>query len=143
MANEISNTDDIIDVRDVIERYEELAGLLGEEGALSDLDEQTVTSADGETDLTDEAEEFKRLEGLLDNLRGNGGDHQWKGAWYPAALIHESYFEDYARQYAEDVGAIEREDAWPCNHIDWGAASADLRQDYSDVDFDGEEYLYR
>jgi hypothetical protein len=59
------------------------------------------------------------------------------------ALIADSYFKDYARDLAEDVGAVNADARWPNNHIDWEAASDELRVEYTDVEFDGASYLYR
>jgi hypothetical protein len=94
-------------------------------------------------DDEDEDKELKDLESLLESLKGYGGDHQWEGDWYPVTLVRESYFEDYARQFAEDVGAISGDEQWPANCIDWERAARELRMDYSSVDFDGETYWYR
>lgn len=60
-------------------------------------------------------------------------------------FIADSHFEDYARELAEDIGAIKRgrDMDWPCNRIDWEMAAEDLQQDYSQVEVDGETYWYR
>lgn len=121
--NEISNTEDLLDVRDIIARVEYLQE---------------------ETDRTeDEGFELASLETLLDELRGNGGDKKWQGDWYPVTLIRDSYFEDYARELAEDIGAIDKSAQWPNNCIDWEKATRELQTDYSSVEFDGETYWYR
>lgn len=57
-------------------------------------------------------------------------------------LIADSHFEDYARGYAEEIGAIENDMKWPANHIDWKAAADELQSDYTSVEFDGEENTY-
>lgn len=59
-------------------------------------------------------------------------------------LIEADRFEDYARELAEDLGVIDgRHNAWPTNFIDWEAAAASLRQDYTEVTFEGEKHLVR
>lgn len=58
-------------------------------------------------------------------------------------LIPESHFEDYAKSFAEDIGAISREEDWPSCHIDWKSAADSLRMDFSTVEYRGETYLYR
>lgn len=58
-------------------------------------------------------------------------------------LIRDSYFEDYARQLAEDTGMLKGDEEWPLRHIDWEAAAGELKQDYFSVDFDGVEYWIR
>lgn len=122
-TTQINIGDDIIDVRDVIERVEELR----------DLEERDEM----------EAEELRTLTGLLDELKGYGGDEQWEGDWYPLTMIHDSYFEEYARELADDIGAIDRNASWPLNNIDWKAAADDLRIDYAEVHVNGETYWYR
>jgi hypothetical protein len=141
----ISNSDDIIDSRDVIARIEELE---------SDRDAYTVTednpgdeetnwtAADGTVfeDYWSEAEEdeYKALKSLADEASGYAAD------WYHGeALIRDSYFEEYAEELANDIGAIDRNARWPLNHIDWEAAADELKMDYTAVDFDGVTYWTR
>jgi hypothetical protein len=101
----IDLTADIIDVRDIIERFEELEQLT--EG---------------------QEEEFGALMSLLDNLENNGGDEQWRGDWYPITLIRESHFTDYTREMLEDCGTIPRDlPAWV--HIDWEATAREVKMD--------------
>jgi hypothetical protein len=58
-------------------------------------------------------------------------------------FIDEDYFEDHARELAEEVGAINSDLEWPCTHIDWSAAADELRSDYTEVEYDGNNYLVR
>ncbi len=120
--------ENMLDVRDLIERFEELEEQKDDEAA--GLDEE-------------EAEEFAALGDVLGSLVGCDGDHQWRGDWYPVTLVRDSYFEDYAREFAEDVGAIPSDCKWPCTCIDWGQAADELRQDYSSVEYGDETYWYR
>lgn len=55
-------------------------------------------------------------------------------------LIADSYFEDHAREYAEEIGAINDDAKWPATHIDWKAAAEELQADYTSITFDGEDY---
>lgn len=91
----------------------------------------------------DETEELATLESVLDDLKGYGGMEQWEGDWYPLTLVRRGYFEDFAREEAESCGLISGSEGWPLNCIDWKQAARELEQDYSEVDFDGTEYLYR
>lgn len=59
------------------------------------------------------------------------------------SLIRDSYFEEYAEQLADDIGAIDRNAKWPVNCIDWEKAARELQYDYTEVDFDGEAYWIR
>jgi len=121
-----SNSDDLIDVRDVIARFEELE-----------------TQAESEALDADDQTEFDSLKGFLDDLNGMGGDEQWRGDWYPVSLIRDSYFKEYAQELADDIGAIDASASWPCNCIDWDKAARELRMDYSSVEFDGVTYWTR
>jgi hypothetical protein len=152
---------DTVDIRDVIERYEELdetlsmdtlEPLIREKLGLTEYDEyddipeekkQEVLDAIIEEDYQEEQEEFEILGSLLDDLRGYGGDHQWQGNWYPITLIRDEYFEEYAKELARDIGAINDDMQWPYTCIDWTEAAEELQQDYSTVDFGDETYWYR
>ena len=118
--------DDIIDVRDITERVDELRA-----------------QRDDEPLDADEADELRALEMVLDELRGYGGDHQWEGDWYPLTLIRDSYFQEYAQELAEDIGAIDRHASWPNNCIDWEQAARELRVDYTPIDIGRVTYWYR
>lgn len=119
--------EDIIDVRDLIERIEELQSDF-------DLDPDLL----GE----EEREELQTLLAILEDLKGCGGDEQWRGDWYPITLIRESYFTDYVQELLEDCGEIPR-DLPHYIHIDWEATARDVMVDYSTVTIDGVDYLYR
>ncbi len=123
MANEVSNYDDLIDVRDIIARVEALE--------------------DNDLDPAECAEEIDTLRSLLGELKGNGGDEQWQGDWYPVTLIRDSYFKEYAQQLADDIGAIDASAGWPMSCIDWDQAARELQQDYSSVEFGDVTYWYR
>lgn len=119
MADSIDNYSDIINLRDVIARVEELE-----------------ESTDAE-----ELEELKMLQDLLSELAGRGGDKQWRGDWYPLTLIRDSYFKDYAQELTDDIGAIDAN--WPLNCIDWDQAALELQMDYFTVEFDGVTFWAR
>lgn len=143
MTYEISNMDDIIDVRDVITRVEELR---------DERDSFVIGAPDGtETEApeqwaaenADEAAELAQLEELLSDLCGYGGDEQWDGDWYPITLIRDSYFTDAMQELCEDIGDMPR-DGFPAYMvIDWEATAKNLQVDYSSVEFDGVTYWYR
>jgi len=121
-CTDLDLTADIIDVRDIIARYE-------------DLDQMD----DGLPD----AEERYQLSVLLTEIKGAGGDEQWRGDWYPVTLIRDSYFKTYAQDLAEDIGAIDRDAKWPHNCIDWEHAARELQYDYTSVDVAGVTYYTR
>lgn len=116
MADSISNRDDLIDSRDVIARVEELE--------------------DNEERDEDEEEELTALRALAEEAAGCG---DWE---HGETLIRDSYFEDYARELADDLGLI-KDAGWPYTCIDWGKAATDLQIDYTSVEFDGVTYWLR
>lgn len=117
---------DIIDVRDIIARVEEL------ENEVADTEAQAWANRD----------EYAALTAILDELEGQGGDEQWRGNWYPTTLIRESYFTDYTQEMLEDCGTIPRDlPHWV--HIDWDATAREVMVDYSTVEIDGVTYFYR
>jgi antirestriction protein len=114
----IDNTEDVIDSRNVIERLEELENDPGDE---------------------DTAEELAQLRKLHEEGEQTFG-REWENG---VGLIRDSYFMQYAQEFADDVGAIDKDAIWPVKHIDWEAAASELRQDYSQIDFNGEVYWGR
>ena len=124
MKKEISNHDDIIDSRDIIERIDELENMsLDEDG--NGLDE----------------DETKELE-ILYALAKEGEDYSpdWK---YGETLIRDTYFKDYAREMAYDIGAIDPNANWPTTCIDWDEVADELKMDYSIIDYGGIDYWIR
>lgn len=137
----ISNTDDVLDVRDIIARVEQLRAIR-EPGPVP---EGILEPEDYDTDQDVLFHELATLESALRDLAGYGGDEQWEGEWYPVTLVHEDYFTEYAKELAEDIGAypLSRDLGWPLTHIDWKAAADALKMDYFSVEFDGETYWAR
>jgi len=118
MTKEITNSEDIIDSRDVIARIDDLEGQ-------GELDE-------------DETAELAALKALAEEASGYAADWQ-----YGEALIRDSYFKEYAQQLADDIGAINADAHWPNDCIDWDRAARELQMDYTQVDFGGVEYWIR
>lgn len=141
MTNPISNTDDVIDSRDVIARIEylreELADLESE--ADNDTNAAVAEAKEALADWQNEyGDELQSLEALASEAEGYAPD--WN---YGSALIRDDYFQEYAEELANDIGAIDRNPTWPCNFIDWEAAAEALKQDYTCVEFDGVDYWIR
>lgn len=86
----------------------------------------------------DESAEYAKLKAIAEEGEGYAPD--WK---YGVTFIRDDYFEDYARELAEDIGAIDRDAAWPNSYIDWEAAADALRMDYTSVEIDGEDWWFR
>ncbi len=149
---------DVIDVRDVIERFEELEKELQSKHAegefMSDFDDWIANSRDNSRPIYDvfgidgleverDIEEFYKLRSLLDALNNSGSDEQWRGDWYPLTLICDNYFENYARELANDIGAIDGSAKWPNNCIDWKRAANELQSDYFSVEIGDITYWSR
>jgi antirestriction protein len=115
--HDVNPSDDIIDSRSVIDDIDELEAL-----DERDDDEEAVLAA-----LKALAEQGETLA-------------DWQ---YGETLIRDSYFTEYAKDLADDIGAIDRDANWPLTHIDWEAAADDLKQDYTELDFDGVAYWGR
>lgn len=157
MSNDIRNTDDVIDSRDVIERLDELESerdALVE--AISDLcdaaedvndDPEAFAVANAarqaaevelqEWDESEDGAEYRALSAFAKEAADYADDWQ-----YGATLIRESYFTDYCRELVSEIGDMPR-DIPAYIVIDWDATADNLRQDYTEVEFDGVTYLVR
>lgn len=98
------------------------------EAAISDLEDLIE---DGEADEDDRAD-LEALREFNDECASACAD--W---FYGDSVIPDREFETYARDLAEDIGAIPSDYSWPASHIDWTAAAEALQQDYTPVDLDG------
>lgn len=126
-------SENIIGVRDLIARYEEL------EDELSDLDENSDNYTQGQEEDTIE---FTEIKDILSDLAGYGGDEQWRGDWYPVTLIHEDYFTEYCEDLIKDIGDLPR-NIPRYIEIDWESTAENIKQDYSYIEIDGKKYYYR
>ena len=111
----ITNDQDIIDSRDVIDRIDYLEG-------------------------SEDEEDIEELEALNKLAEQASGSADWT---YGETLIRDSHFRDYAEQLAEDLDLIKINTSWPRTSIDWEQAAEELQIDYTNVDFDGVEYWIR
>jgi hypothetical protein len=144
----ISNSDAVIDSREIIARIDYL------ESALRECFDATWISDTPATDEQfrqwlkegeipdnadeDEARELYALLELQDEAEGYAPD--WH---HGATLIADHHFTEYAQELAEDIGAINKDSRWPNDCIDWERAADGLKQDYTEVDFDGAAYWIR
>lgn len=166
----VNNSEDVLDSLDVIERRDELkekredlAAALEEaktaweeptrgsgesqeeqeeqeeqEAREAQIKEQLDEAAEALQEWDkDNAEELAALEAFIDE-----GSPSWEDG---ETLVRESYFEDYARELADDVveDFRERSSQWPFYCIDWEQAARELQYDYTGADFDGVTYYYR
>ena len=118
---------------------EEARELITEE--LEDEDPEIVERVEeAEKALSEwQAEYQEELDGL-NTLESEIG-REWM---HGETLIPEDDFEEYAEDTAADMyGSQITDAAWPFSHIDWEAAADDLKQDYSEAEYQGTTYLFR
>jgi hypothetical protein len=103
------------DLRDVISLYEEL-----------ELDESRQ-------------EEVKEIQTFLEEVKGSGGDEQWRGDWYPLQFIADDKFEEAMDDLVESCVHLPELPSFVSIKIDYDA----LQSDYSSVEINGDTYWYR
>lgn len=136
MTNTISNMDDTIDSRDVIER---IAELQDERDALQDAYDvaDTADASDAARralDNWEDAEELTALQALQGDASGYCPD--WT---YGAQLIRDSYFEQAMDEMIADCYTLPEIPSFMTITLDYTA----LQQDYTACDFDGVTYWVR
>lgn len=171
MSDSISNMDDLIDSRDVIARIDELESEIAaseiseDNGATAQHDEDgnvivkmatcgTCGKSWNDALITgttpapsvrcpyeylhQEIDELKALKVLAEEAEGYAPG--WR---HGESLIRDSYFEQYAEELADDIGAIKDGTQWPYTCIDWEKAARELRMDYTAVEFGDVTYWIR
>lgn len=138
-----TNTDNIIDSRDIIENIEELEDILNNLWEI-DKKENPHTSFEDYIESvgilsTDPnyylADEYLHLKAFAEECKQYSAD--WE---YGETLIHRDYFEDYMDEMVEDCYQLPKNlPYWISFTIDYDT----LEQDYYSVYLDGEEYLIR
>lgn len=99
------------------------------------LDRITELESEDDLDETDKSE-LEAAKALIDEI----GEDIAEGGVY---LIAEYDFEEYAREFAEEIGAIGKDGGWPTYCIDWEWAARELRMDFTEVEYNGVTYLYQ
>lgn len=124
--------EDTFDIRDVIERFEEL------ESIQSGYDDP----ASFEANEPDAAADYVAIESFLSAVKGEGGDEQFRGDWYPVGFISDSYFETAMDEMLEDCGDMQTYDKIPA-YLTITVDYRMLQQDYSSVEINGTTFWYR
>ncbi len=159
MARDISNTDNILDSRDVIARFDEM------ESERNDLESEIETAQDALDEYDANEGNEKELLELEDNLAEarknlaewddeNGQEfkdlkafceecEECSSDWtHGESIIHESHWEEYVEDLCKDCGYISKDfPHWI--EIDWSKTAKNVAQDYSTVDWAGETYYIR
>lgn len=162
-TDEITNSEDVIDSRDIIERLEYL------ESEMTDFQEKNKLplfdykndwqgseydewdkkhkkhdrwwAATKWNDAWEYAEEYRSLKTIADECEGVSG---WQ---YGEILIRDTYWQSYIEELIEDCYMTkETRDMisnWPWRHLDMEAAAEEAKVDYMSVDFNGVDYWIR
>ena len=99
-------------------------------------DDEMIVKQDAEYGCTDLAD----LRTALQELRGECEYYGWE---HGIGFIRESYWVDYCRELADDLGAVDKSAGWPMSYIDWDAAADALAMDYSTCEVDGITYYWQ
>lgn len=118
----ITNADEYIDSRDVIDRIDYL---------------ESEQESEGEDFDSEDFDELRKLQAFADQA---SDFYEWS---FGVSFIRDDYFVDYAQEFARDIGRVDDNAEWPNCHIDWEAAARDLQMDYTSAEFDGETYWGR
>jgi chromosome segregation ATPase len=87
---------------------------------------------------TDAQEELTKLEALRDEI-GSKGDLICDNN---GPFIHEEDFTEYCQDMCEDIGDVPKD--FPSYVvIDWDRTADNIRADYTEIEWDGGNYLYR
>ena len=136
-------TADLIDVRDIIGRIEDLESEIESESGKDPGDFGSIDKWLASIEQTDSVRELIVLNNLMEDLKGISGDEKWRGNWYRVTLIRDSYFKTYAQELAHDIGAIDENAGWPNSCIDWDMAARELQYDYSPIHINDTTYWTR
>lgn len=134
-TNEIDWMADLLDSRDVIAYLEHLEAEFEANYPNGVPDEDSDDEPDG---VWEAHEELERVRAFCEECERCAPD--WN---YGETLIADRYFKQYAMDFAEDIGAIPKDNAWPCTCIDWDQAASELQMDYTSVEIDGQTFWIR
>lgn len=83
-------------------------------------------------------DELKQIE-EIDNIENECSEFS-----FGETLIEEGDFEEYCEEFIEECGYINKDMPYLIrNNIDFKGIADDMRQDYSEVDYQGKTYLFR
>lgn len=140
----ISNNDDVVDSRQVIERIKELEESI--EAARAECEAwESLTPEEAEDAIEPDAPDDDEIEELA-VLKALGEEASFSPDWpYGESLIRDSYFVTYAEELANETIDLDQcaWNSWPFNEINWGSAAEALQTYYRSVDWDGVTYWVR
>lgn len=160
----VANTEDFIDSRDLIKAIEDLESdreayeedVDNAESAYDDLiensDDEDIESSQQARALADEvdkaraalvewdednAEDLKALKDFAEEVESHCTDYL-----HGETLIRETYFAEYVEDLVKDCYGLPS-DLPSFLVIDWEATAENVKQDYSEAEFDGVTYYFR
>ena len=151
-------TTDVFDSRDLIEYREELESDIldayidwaenhneycdeGEELEIPDsfeeiefLDEEAFTQT-----CADLIKEYEEIEEFCYELEESSADFK-----HGEAIIHEFYFTEYCKEFLDDCGYLDRNMPQLIrDNIDFDGIADDMKEDYAEVEYQGDTYFIR
>ena len=110
---------------------------------MSYIDLRDIAEAANDPDHDEHTEAVAIRAAFIADGLANDADSFTDYAENEPVVIPADEFQDYARELAEDIGAVSDDAGWPGRHIDWQAAADELAHDYSTFTYDGTDYYVR
>ena len=111
----------------------------------NDIDNKLEEIAEKENEIQECEFEYNRYsEELteLESLKEEISDNSDEGFEYGLQLIHENYIDDYLDELLEDCGYIPKDlPSWI--EIDWQATYDNMKEDYSEIELNGNTFYVR
>lgn len=121
----ITNRDDTLDTRDIIEYMEQL--------------KSELKLAQDPTTKQERQKELDNLMSLKEQTINNSNKEKWETG---IQLINNWYFQEFAENEGRETGGLSSKEVyqWPWYCVDWERATKDLKMDYFDVLYDDQIY---
>jgi hypothetical protein len=132
LINQDEISEEINSLREEIDSLDEES----DAGKIAGLELELAEAVTSLSQFDDQAE-LDMLKELQSYCKGYAAD--WTSG---TTLIRRTYFTEYCEELCKDIGDIPK-NIPPYLVIDWEATAAKLEFDYTEVDYDGVEYLVR
>lgn len=137
----------MIDSRDLLEKREDLKATIladhNEEFPRNEKDDFDDINFDNdyvESWAEDWEDDLERIE-EINNLEREVGSSEFE---FGVTLIEEGDFVDYCKELVTDLGVLPIELPFYIeSNIDWEGVADDLKVDYSELEYEGNTYLFR
>ena len=108
------------------------------ENKLEEIAEKENEIQECEFEYNRHSEELTELETLKEEIESNSDE----GFEYGIQLIHENYIDDYLDELLEACGYIPK-DLPSCIEIDWQATYDNMKEDYNEIELNGNTFYVR